>query len=392
MGSDDVPRDIQQATDGYEAWLRRWVPLDDEDLDRKHAEMLTGAFAFLRATFYRWAECWPIVCPDLVTAPKVLAVGDVHVENFGTWRDVEGRLVWGVNDVDEAAALPYTSDLVRLATSAELADGVEVKLPGICKAVLAGYAETLHDADPQPFVLAERHGTLRKLATDRLKNPEKFWAKKLEPDGDEGPELVPVDRVPDDADQLLSAALPGGGLDYQRYRRRSGLGSLGRPRFAALATWRGGQVARDVKALAPSGWLWAHSTPEEAALAPIRSLELLTHPGRCPDPTVTVQGRWIVRRLAPDCSRIELGDLAEDDQDDEATRSQQAQLLSWMGQELAGLHRANPYALATVRTHLASLTERAEGWLRDATEAMAQATRADFKAYGSASRTPEIHR
>jgi hypothetical protein len=119
MGSDDVPRDIQQATVGYEAWLRRWVPLDDEDLDRKHAEMLTGAFAFLRATFYRWAECWPVVCPDLVTATKVLAVGDVHVENFGTWRDVEGRLVWGVNDVDEAAALPYTSALVRLAPSAE---------------------------------------------------------------------------------------------------------------------------------------------------------------------------------------------------------------------------------------------------------------------------------
>ena len=258
MGSDNVPRDIGQATDDYEAWLGRWVPLVGEDLDRKHAEMRTGAFAFLRATFYRWAESWPVACPDLATAPKVLAVGDVHVENFGTWRDVEGRLVWGVNDVDEAAALSYPSDLVRLATSAELADGVKVKLPGICEAVLARYAETLHDPDPQPFVLAERHGKLRKLATERLKNPEKFWAKKLEPDQDEGPELVPVDQVPDDADQLLAAALPGGGLDARRYRRRAGLGSLGRPRFAALTTWRGGQVARDVKALAPSGWLWAH--------------------------------------------------------------------------------------------------------------------------------------
>lgn len=73
----------------------------------------------------------------------------MHVENFGTWRDVEGRLVWGVNDVDEAAALPYTSDLVRLATSAELADGVKVKLPAICEAVLDGYTETLGDPDPR---------------------------------------------------------------------------------------------------------------------------------------------------------------------------------------------------------------------------------------------------
>jgi hypothetical protein len=88
-----------------------------------------------------------------------------------------------------------------------------------------------------------------------------------------------------------------------------------------------------------------------------------------------------VRRLAPDCSRIELGDLAEDDQDDEATRSQQALLLTWMGQELAGLHRASPYALAAVRDQLAALTGRAGDWLRDATEAMAAATRADFEAY-----------
>jgi len=36
----------------------------------------------------------------------VLAVGDLHVENFGTWRDAEGRLIWGVNDFDEAWRLP----------------------------------------------------------------------------------------------------------------------------------------------------------------------------------------------------------------------------------------------------------------------------------------------
>ena len=49
--------------------------------------------------------------------PKVLAVGDLHIENFGTWRDSEGRLVWGVNDFDETWRLPYTQDLVRLTTS-----------------------------------------------------------------------------------------------------------------------------------------------------------------------------------------------------------------------------------------------------------------------------------
>ena len=51
----------------------------------------------------------------------LLAVGDLHVENFGVWRDSRQRLVWGVNDFDDACELPFTSDLVRLATSAMLA-------------------------------------------------------------------------------------------------------------------------------------------------------------------------------------------------------------------------------------------------------------------------------
>ena len=55
-----------------------------------------------------------------------LAIGDLHVENFGTWRDKEGRLIWGVDDFDEAYSLPYTHDLVRLAASAEIADATDI--------------------------------------------------------------------------------------------------------------------------------------------------------------------------------------------------------------------------------------------------------------------------
>jgi aminoglycoside/choline kinase family phosphotransferase len=83
--------------------------------------MVGDGFSFLCATFYRWAQLFPALCPKLVGAPKVLGVGDLHVENYGTWRDAEGRLVWDINDFDEACPLPYTNDLVRLATSGWLA-------------------------------------------------------------------------------------------------------------------------------------------------------------------------------------------------------------------------------------------------------------------------------
>src|SRR5215471_12638948 len=109
------------ATEQYEAWLGRRLRLLQPDLDLKHREMRGTPFPFLRATYYRWAQTWAGICGAAAKAPKVLAVGDLHIENFGTWRDIDGRLIWGINDFDEAYPLPYTLDLVRLATSAHLA-------------------------------------------------------------------------------------------------------------------------------------------------------------------------------------------------------------------------------------------------------------------------------
>ena len=105
------------ATVDYDDWLRSQVDVLEADLHLKHRQMASSLFIFLRATFYRWGPLWRDTCPDLVETPRVLAVGDLHVENFGTWRDKEGRLVWGVNDFDEVARMPYAVDLVRLARS-----------------------------------------------------------------------------------------------------------------------------------------------------------------------------------------------------------------------------------------------------------------------------------
>ena len=93
---------VVKATRQFEDWLGHRTNLVKKDLRLKHSEMMEAVFPFLRATYYRWAQIWPEVCADLAKGPHVLAVGDLHVENFGTWRDMEGRLIWGVNDFDEA--------------------------------------------------------------------------------------------------------------------------------------------------------------------------------------------------------------------------------------------------------------------------------------------------
>src|SRR5215472_8199509 len=112
---------VVKATRQFEDWLGRRTALVKPDLRLKHKRMKEEIFSFFRATYYRWAQLWPKACTDLSRAPHVLAVGDLHVENFGTWRDIEGRLIWGVNDFDEASPLAFANDLVRLVASAHLA-------------------------------------------------------------------------------------------------------------------------------------------------------------------------------------------------------------------------------------------------------------------------------
>jgi hypothetical protein len=76
----------------YEAWLATQCDILKKDIKEKHRQMKKSAFIFLRATYFRWATKIPTPCPELMDAPQVLSVGDLHLENFGTWRDADGSV------------------------------------------------------------------------------------------------------------------------------------------------------------------------------------------------------------------------------------------------------------------------------------------------------------
>jgi hypothetical protein len=355
---------IRKATKQYEAWLAERTPIVKADLAFKHDQMAEGSFPFLRATFYRWMQLWLAVCADLAKAPGVLAVGDLHVENFGTWRDIEGRLIWGINDFDEAYALPYTIDLVRLAASASLAvtgDHLAIAPKEAHDAILEGYRAGLKQGGA-PFVLAEEHTWLRAIALSELRDPVHFWRKM---DG------LPTVKgaIPVSAADALEHLMPEPELTCRIARRRAGLGSLGRQRFVALTEWRGGKVAREAKALVSSACRWAHDGrgPSE-----IFYQAIVNRAVRCRDPFVQVRGRWIVRRLAPDCTRVLLATLPK--------QRDEARLLQAMGWETANIHLGSRQAVKAVRR---DLDRRPSGWLREAAKAMVKATARDWEDWRS---------
>lgn len=349
--------DILQATRSYESWLAGHTSPVRADLRIKHERMAESPFIFLRGTFYRWIQEWPRLCPRLLDAPRVLSVGDLHVENFGTWRDVEGRLVWGVNDVDEACVLPYTQDLVRLATSALLAARerhLQLSSASVASVILDGYRAGLRRKG-RTFLLAESSRWLRLIATSDLRDPTEFWTR-----------LAALRRAPSTVvpHRELKAALPDPRLSYKVVRRVAGVGSLGRPRFVAVANWHGGLVAREAKAWVPSASAWAKG---KASARPL-GVTLLARAVRVPDPYFAIDGGWVIRRLAPDCSRIELADLPR--------ARDERRLLRAMGVETANLHLGTPGAPIAAR-----LARQPEGWLDEAANTMAQAVTRDWRAW-----------
>jgi uncharacterized protein (DUF2252 family) len=75
----DDAGDIRQATVSYDNWMRSRTTVILSDLRLKHERMKESTFLFLRGTFYRWTQLWPALCAYLCSAPKVLSVGDLHV-------------------------------------------------------------------------------------------------------------------------------------------------------------------------------------------------------------------------------------------------------------------------------------------------------------------------
>jgi uncharacterized protein (DUF2252 family) len=353
--------DVHQATRDYERWLRRETPVVAPALRDKHARMRDDLFAFLRGTYYRWAQLYPSVATDAHDAPRLLAIGDLHVDSFGTWRDAEGRLAWGVDDFDNAYPLPYTNDLVRLAASARIARDaglIDIRPRDACDAILDGYVSTLREGG-RPIVLAEFHEHLETLGIEEIKPPRHFWDKLRE---------WPVVRDPPrSAMRALDASVSEPIHHRIIVRREAGLGSLGQPRFAMIAECDGGAIAREAKALVPSDCAWAlarHGRTQpyyERAMA---------HAIRSPDPFQRVVGRWIVRRLSPDSNPIEIATIS--------AKRDEMRLLRAMGIETANVHLGSRTRVTAV---LADIRHRPGAWLRHAAKAMAQIVEREWRDY-----------
>jgi uncharacterized protein (DUF2252 family) len=103
------PISLLQAQD--EGRIQQLLPI-------RYGRMLASPFAFLRGSAV-------VMAADLASTPnigeRVILCGDAHLSNFGVFASPERRLIFDINDFDEAYPGPWEWDLKRLAASAVVA-------------------------------------------------------------------------------------------------------------------------------------------------------------------------------------------------------------------------------------------------------------------------------
>ncbi|MFD3488614.1 DUF2252 domain-containing protein [Streptomyces sp. NPDC058665] len=141
----------------------------------KFRKMAASAFAFYRGTaslFYNDLEREQHGGPYVdERTGRVWIHGDLHAENFGTYMDANGRLIFNVNDFDEAYVGPFTWDLKRLAASLALIGYTKAlsddQISELVRIYAAAYRERIHalatgakNDEVPPFTLDTATGPL----------------------------------------------------------------------------------------------------------------------------------------------------------------------------------------------------------------------------------------
>ena len=118
------------------------IEQDERAFRRKFRKMAADPFAFYRGTaplFYADVATLEDTWADEATA-RVWIQGDLHAENYGTYMDAAGVLVFDVNDFDEAYLGHFTWDLQRMAASVALLGFSKALSDDTVRGLVEGYA------------------------------------------------------------------------------------------------------------------------------------------------------------------------------------------------------------------------------------------------------------
>jgi uncharacterized protein (DUF2252 family) len=246
----------------------------DREPDRlaiKYGRMRQDAFGFFRGTAHLFYGDWPPRSP-LDRTPLTWACGDLHLENFGSYKGENRLAYFDINDFDEAALAPAGRDLARFAVSALLAART-MGLPGAearsllnqwrmaySHALVVGKALWIERSTARGLVKRLLQGVKRRTQADLIDSRTivSHDRRRLKLDG---LHALPLSRDTKEAvaralaNARVCRELPSFFRVLDVARRIAGNGSLGVRRFAVLVEGHGGRKGNallDLKEAVPS--------------------------------------------------------------------------------------------------------------------------------------------
>ncbi|MBK8104130.1 MAG: DUF2252 family protein [Betaproteobacteria bacterium] len=308
---------------------------DPERLAMKYRHMRSSAFVFLRAT----CHLFPAQLPQrhaLPASPAVWSCGDLHLENFGSYKGDNRLPYFDVNDFDEGALIPAAWDLLRLLTSVRLAcqplDFDAARVRALLDALLAAYFGALRGGSARWIERETAEGPVRELFdTVRGRERADFLDSRTSRRGRhrrlklDGSKALPADEAEHRrvGALLRRFAATSGRPDFFEVldvaRRIAGNGSLGVRRWVVLVQGKGapdGHYLLDLKEALPSALTpalrlkqppWADEAERVVALAqrcqavPPAFLHAVRMGGRS----------YVLRDLQPSADRVAFGDAKQ---------------------------------------------------------------------------------
>ncbi|MHC1480128.1 DUF2252 domain-containing protein [Frateuria aurantia] len=313
----DIPATILAYNQGRDAAL----------LARKYAAMRTDPFVFLRGSCHLFYARLPSA-GVLRKAPASWICGDLHMENFGSYKGDNQLVYFDLNDFDEATLAPCSWELLRLLTSVRFAMS-DLGLKGdaidhLCEVTVDAYASELQHGKARWIERDTADGLIGELLGNLRSRRDLLAKRTIVEDGRrrlrvDGLKLLPASQDQSRAVRKLLKQV-GKARKATAYfevldvaRRVAGTGSLGVARYIALVQGKGGedgQALLDLKqalgsSLHPGLEMRARwSTPAEQVVAIQRRMQAVS-PALLQ--AVVMDGTsFVLRALQPSEDRVDL--------------------------------------------------------------------------------------
>lgn len=244
---------------------------DPERLQTKYRVMRASPFGFLRGTCHLFYDQLPRH-GVIKSAPMAWSSGDLHLENFGSFKGDNGLVYFDINDFDEAALAPATFDLVRMLTSVRIAaDDSSINASDaehLCSAFVDSYAAALGAGKSYWIERETARGMVRSLLNGlRVRGRPQFLHSRTLLKGNkrvlrvDGAKALPATQAQRTsvASFVAEFAKTQSNPDFFSIidvaRRVAGTGSLGVDRYTILIKGKGspdGNYLLDLKQALPS--------------------------------------------------------------------------------------------------------------------------------------------